>query len=105
MRRRDFIKAIAGSGAVWPLAARAQQPAMPVVGYLNIGGSPESDASRLTGLRRGLNQTGYVEGRTSWNVCFVPKPLRVTAEPSASPPTLFLPEATSQRTKFHWSIY
>jgi putative ABC transport system substrate-binding protein len=42
--------------------ARAQQPAMPVIGYLN-NGSPESDASRLTGLRRGLNETGYVEGR------------------------------------------
>src|SRR5262249_37532744 len=42
--------------------ARAQQRAMPVVGYLNFG-SPESDASRLTGLRRGLNQSGYVEGR------------------------------------------
>src|SRR5262249_19254790 len=42
--------------------ARAQQPALPVIGYLNLG-SPESDVSRLTGLRRGLNQTGYVEGR------------------------------------------
>src|SRR5262244_2281076 len=41
---------------------RAQQSAVPVIGYLN-NGSPESDASRLTGLRRGLNQTGYVEGR------------------------------------------
>ena len=62
MRRRAFI-ALLGSGvAAWPLAARAQQPAMPVVGYLN-NGSPESDASRLTGLRRGLNETGYVEGR------------------------------------------
>jgi putative ABC transport system substrate-binding protein len=47
---------------VGPLAARAQQPAMPVIGYLNFG-SPESDTPRLTGLRRGLNQTGYVEGR------------------------------------------
>jgi len=63
MRRRDFIKTIAGSATAWPLAARAQQlPAMPVVGYLNYV-SPESDTSRLTGLRRGLNQTGYVEGR------------------------------------------
>ena len=44
------------------VAARAQQPAMPVIGYLNLG-SPESDASRLTGLRQGLNETGYVEGR------------------------------------------
>jgi len=62
MRRRDFITLVGGIAA-WPLAARAQQPAMPVVGYLNLGGSPESDTRRLTGLRRGLSQTGYVEGR------------------------------------------
>jgi len=61
VRRREFI-AGASAAAAWPLAARAQQPAMPVIGYLNFG-SPESDTPRLTGLRRGLNQTGYVEGR------------------------------------------
>src|SRR6516225_1177632 len=61
MRRREFITLLGGA-ATWPLAARAQQSAMPVVGYLNLG-SPESDVPRLTGLRRGLNQTGYVEGR------------------------------------------
>jgi len=61
--RRELLVALGGAAAAWPLAARAQQPAMPVVGYLNIGGSPESDTSRLTGLRRGLNETGYVEGR------------------------------------------
>ena len=61
MNRRDFVTLLGGTAA-WPLAARAQQAAMPVVGYLNFG-SPESDTPRLTGLRRGLNQTGYVEGR------------------------------------------
>jgi len=61
-RRREFITLLGGAAVAWPLAARAQQPAMPVVGYLNPG-SPESDTPRLTGLRRGLNQTGYVEGR------------------------------------------
>src|SRR6516165_8620834 len=61
LRRRQFITLLS-SAAAWPVAARAQQPAMPVIGYLNFG-SPESDVSRLTGLRRGLNETSYVEGR------------------------------------------
>ena len=61
MKRREFITLIGGAVA-WPLAARAQQTAMRVVGYLNSG-SPDSDTSRLTGLRQGLNETGYVEGR------------------------------------------
>jgi ABC-type uncharacterized transport system substrate-binding protein len=62
MNRRQFIALAGGAAATRPLAARAQQQAIPVIGYLN-NGSPESDASRLTGLRRGLNETGYVEGR------------------------------------------
>src|SRR5260221_14475395 len=62
MKRREFITLLGGATVAWPLAADAQQAALPVVGYLNFG-SPESDASRLTGLRRGLNQSGYVEGR------------------------------------------
>src|SRR6266436_3037212 len=60
--RRYFVSCLGGAAVAWPLAARAQQVALPVIGYLNFG-SPESDASRLTGLRRGLNQSGYVEGR------------------------------------------
>jgi putative ABC transport system substrate-binding protein len=61
MKRRAFITLLGGAATAWPPAARAQQP-LPVLGYLNSG-SPESDTSRLTGLRQGLNETGYVEGR------------------------------------------
>ena len=62
MRRRDFVTLLGGSAIAWPLAVQAQQAAIPMIGYLGIW-SAESDASRLTGLRRGLNETGYVEGR------------------------------------------
>jgi putative tryptophan/tyrosine transport system substrate-binding protein len=62
MRRRDFVKGIISSAIAWPLHARAQQSAMPVIGFLSLGWQ-ESDVRRLTGLRRGLNDTGYVEGQ------------------------------------------
>jgi putative ABC transport system substrate-binding protein len=62
MQRREFIKLIGGAVATWPIAARAQQPAVPVVGYLSPG-SRESDAFRLMPLRQGLGAAGYVEGQ------------------------------------------
>ena len=62
MRRRDFIKVVAGSAAGYPLAGRAQQPTMPVIGFLNSA-SPESFAPQLAGFHQGLNEVGYVEGR------------------------------------------
>jgi putative ABC transport system substrate-binding protein len=62
MRRRDFIKAIAGSTAAWPIAARAQQAAMPVIGYLSS--LSQADSVRFdVALRRGLSDMGYVEGQ------------------------------------------
>ena len=62
MRRREFIKAIAGSAAVWPFAANAQQPTMPVIGFL--GALSASDyANRVEALRAGLRDLGYVEGK------------------------------------------
>src|SRR5262245_23044607 len=61
VRRRDFIKVIAGLAAAWPLTARAQQPTMPVIGFL---GSSSADAIRIAAFRQGLAQVGYVEGRS-----------------------------------------
>ena len=62
MRRRDFIKGIAGSAATWPLTARAQQPAMPVIGFLGVG-SAQSDTFRVTGFEQGLKEAGFVKGQ------------------------------------------
>src|SRR6516225_6199121 len=63
MRRRDFIKVVAGSAMTWPLVARAQQPSMPVVGVLSPEWPNAVTADRLRAFREGLNDTGYVEGR------------------------------------------
>jgi putative ABC transport system substrate-binding protein len=64
MRRRDVIKVIAGSAAVaWPLAAHAQQPAVPVIGFLSSSSWDIDNARRLPPFLQGLNETGYAEGR------------------------------------------
>src|ERR1043166_7271158 len=63
VRRRDFLSALAGTATgAWPLAVSAQQPAMPVIGFLSSA-SPGQDAGRLRGFRQGLSGSGYNEGR------------------------------------------
>ncbi len=62
IERRKFLATLGGAATAWPLAARAQQSAMPVIGYLNSR-SRETDTPFLAAFHRGLNETGYVEGQ------------------------------------------
>jgi putative tryptophan/tyrosine transport system substrate-binding protein len=64
MRRRELLSLLAGAAAAWPLATRAQQPALPVIGLL-AGGSPESFAPNFASFRQGLQEAGVIEGRNA----------------------------------------
>jgi putative ABC transport system substrate-binding protein len=63
MWRREFLRVLAGTVIVWPLAARAQQPSIPVIGWLSSGSRDTDDTFRLPGFRQGLDDAGYTEGR------------------------------------------
>jgi putative ABC transport system substrate-binding protein len=62
MRRREFISLIGGVAATWPLAVQAQQPVLPVIAFVRDG-SPEANARYVAAFRKGLNESGYVEGQ------------------------------------------
>src|SRR5262245_19065269 len=93
MKRRDFITLFGGAAASWPLASRAQQWTMPVIGFFDLR-SPEALTDRLRGFRQGLRESGYVEGD---NVTVVQSTTKAR--------TVYCAAAGDQGWSARWTLY